>query len=246
MVKDAPFQLVGFRRGRRERGHNISAIDVRVPTAAATAAAAATTTAGIVVVEAYLAVPEACAADRLNGARASEPARKILEDMATFGYEIPVDLANACVMSTLGEGAGATHDGFGGINAALAMVSAVETSPGGTNALDDATYSRLATSLARERAVEESMLVLRSMVVERSFTPPLGTFADVAKVAAQTPVIGGGDHRFLLALLLRLLSGAYFFCGFCLLLFVGGCEGLFFLFFVKAVKTQNTVKVRLA
>jgi len=67
------------------------------------------------------------------------------------------------------------------------MVSAIEMSPGGTNALDDATYSRLVTSLARERAVEESMLVLRSMVVERSFTPPLGTFADVAKVAAQTP-----------------------------------------------------------
>ena len=136
--------------------------------------------------EAYLAVLEACAADRLNGARASEPARKVLEDMSTFGYAIPPDIANACVSSALGEGAGATHDGFGGVDAALAMVAAIESSPGGGTSLADATYSRLVTSLARERAVEESMQVLRSMVVDKSFTPPLGTFADVAKVAAQT------------------------------------------------------------
>ncbi|KAL3807486.1 hypothetical protein ACHAXA_011082 [Cyclostephanos tholiformis] len=132
--------------------------------------------------EAYLAVLEACAADRLNGARASEPARKILEDMATFGYEIPHDLARTFASRERRP----THDGFGGIDAALAMVHAIEMSPGGTNILDDATYSRLVTSLARERAIEESILVLRSMVVERSFTPPLGTFADVAKVASQS------------------------------------------------------------
>jgi hypothetical protein len=137
--------------------------------------------------EAYLAVLEACAADRLNGARASEPARKILEDMSTFGYEIPPDLANACVSSALGEGAGATHDGFGGADAALAMVAAIESSTGGGSSLSDATYARLVTSLARERAVDESMRVLRSMVVDRSFTPPLGTFADAARAAAQAP-----------------------------------------------------------
>jgi hypothetical protein len=136
--------------------------------------------------EAYLAVLEACAADRLNGARASEPARKILEEMSTFGYVIPPELANVCVSSALGEGAGATHDGFGGVDAALAMVAAIESSPGGSASLADATYARLVTSLARERAVDEAMQVLRSMVVDKSLTPPLGTFADVAKVAAQT------------------------------------------------------------
>lgn len=136
--------------------------------------------------EAYVAVLEACAANRLNGARASEPARKILEDMATFGYEIPVDLANTCVVSSLGEGEGGTHDDCGGIDTALAMVAAVESSPGGSDMLTDATYGRLVSTLARDGAIEEAELLLRSMVVEKAFTPPLSTFADVAKAAAKS------------------------------------------------------------
>jgi len=136
--------------------------------------------------EAYLAVLEACAANRLNGARASEPARKILEDMATFEYEIPAELANMCVVSALGELTGGTHDGFGGIDTALAMVAAVESSPGGADILTDASYGRLVSALAKDGAVEEAELVLRSMVVEKFFTPPLGLFADVAKAAAMS------------------------------------------------------------
>lgn len=136
--------------------------------------------------EAYLAVLEACAANRLNGARASEPARKILEDMAESGYEIPTDLANSCVINSLGEGPGATHDQCGGIDTALAMVAAVESSPNGSTSLTDATYGRLVSSMAQDGAVEEAELVLRSMVVEKLFTPPLSTFADVAKAAAQS------------------------------------------------------------
>ena len=136
--------------------------------------------------EAYLAVLEACAANRLNGARASEPARKILEDMAESGYEIPTDLANSCVINSLGEGPGATHDQCGGIDTALAMVAAVESSPNGSTSLTDATYGRLVSSMAQDGDVEEAELVLRSMVVEKLFTPPLSTFADVAKAAAQS------------------------------------------------------------
>merc|ERR1719261_532604 len=64
--------------------------------------------------ETYVAVLEACAADRLHGARASEPARKILEDMSEEGYSIPSGLGNGCIASALGNGPGATHDGFGG------------------------------------------------------------------------------------------------------------------------------------
>mmetsp|Transcript_1620 Transcript_1620/g.2771 ORF Transcript_1620/g.2771 Transcript_1620/m.2771 type:complete len:722 (+) Transcript_1620:74-2239(+) len=140
--------------------------------------------------EAYLAVLEACAADRLNGARASEPARRILEDMATFGFEIPAELANTCVVSSLGEGPGGTHDQCGGIDSALAMVAAIESSPDGADILTDASYCRLVSALAKDGAIEEAELVLRSMVVEKSFTPPLGTFADVAKAAARSE----GDH----------------------------------------------------
>lgn len=136
--------------------------------------------------EAYLAVLEACAANRNNGARATEPARKILEDMAESDYEIPTDLANSCVMNSLGEGPGGTHDQCGGIDAALAMVAAVESSPNGSSSLTDATYGRLVSTLANDGAVEEAILVLRFMVVEKLFTPPLGTFADVAKAAAKS------------------------------------------------------------
>lgn len=136
--------------------------------------------------DAYLAVLEACAANRLNGARASEPARKILEDMATFGYEIPAELANACVVSSLGDGPGGTHDQCGGIDVALAMVAAIESSPGGSDLLTDASYGRLVTALANDGAIEEAELVLRSMVVEKNFTPPLRTFADVARAAARS------------------------------------------------------------
>lgn len=136
--------------------------------------------------EAYLAVLEACAANRNNGARATEPARKILEDMAESDYEIPTDLANSCVMNSLGEGPGGTHDQCGGIDAALAMVAAVEASPNGSSSLTDATYGRLVSTLANDGAVEEAILVLRFMVVEKLFTPPLGTFADVAKAAAKS------------------------------------------------------------
>jgi len=136
--------------------------------------------------DAYIAVLEACAADRLNGARASVPARKILEDMSTFDMEIPAEMANSCVVSALGPGPGGTHDGFGGIDVALAMVAAVESSPEGASILTDASYGRLVSSLAQDGAVEEAILVLRSMVVEKLFTPPLATFADVAKAAAQS------------------------------------------------------------
>jgi len=136
--------------------------------------------------EAYLAVLEACAANRLNGARASEPARRILEDMSTFGFEIPAELANTCVISSMGDGPGGTHDNCGGIDSALAMVAAIESSPGGADILTEASYSRLVSALAKDGAVEEAELVLRSMVVEKNFTPPLGTFADVARAAAQS------------------------------------------------------------
>ena len=138
--------------------------------------------------EAYLAVLEACAANRLNGARASEPARKIIEDMVTFQYDIPPELANVCVVSSLGEGPGGTHDDCGGIDTALAMVAAIESSQpeDGESILTEASYGRLVSALAKDGAVEEAELVLRSMVVEKSFTPPLSTFADVAKAATKS------------------------------------------------------------
>ena len=135
--------------------------------------------------ETYVAVLEACAADRLHGARASEPARKILEDMSEEGYSIPSGLGNGCIASALGNGPGATHDGFGGVDCALAMLAALENSPEGSSMLTVDTYGKVVSALGSDGAVDEALLLLRAMVVEHSFTPNLGTFDDVAKAASK-------------------------------------------------------------
>ncbi len=133
----------------------------------------------------YIAVLEACLANRLQGARASEPARKILEQMAESGYDIPSNLGNECVMNCIGKGANGTHDDFGGIDVALAMLAAMESSPSGSTMITVDSYGSVVSALSDDAAVEEACLLLRAMVVEHSFTPPLSTFADVARAAAK-------------------------------------------------------------
>lgn len=121
--------------------------------------------------ETYVAVLEACAANRLHGARASEPARKILEDMSEEGYPIPSGLGNGCIVSALGNGPGATHDGFGGVDCALAMLAALENSPEGSSMLTVDTYGKVVSALSSDGAVDEALLLLRAMVVEHSLLP---------------------------------------------------------------------------
>jgi pentatricopeptide repeat protein len=137
-------------------------------------------------VETYLAVLDACLADRLHGARASEPARKILEEMSENGYTIPAKIGNQCVLNTLGNGPNGTHDGCGGIDTALAMLAALESSPSGSDMITVDTYGAVVSALSSDGAVEEAVLLLRAMVVEHSFTPPLSVFSDAAHAAAKT------------------------------------------------------------
>ena len=136
--------------------------------------------------ETYVAVLEACIANKLHGARASEPARKILEEMAESGCTIPVTLGNQCVLNCLGNGPNGTHDGCGGIDTALAMLAAMETSSTGMNVISVDTYGSVVSALSRDGAVDEAVLLLRAMVVEHSFTPALSTFVDVSKAAAKS------------------------------------------------------------
>jgi hypothetical protein len=140
-------------------------------------------------VQVYMSVLTSCMEDRLNGARAAESARKIMELMADEGYKIPVDAANFCVRNCLDDGPDSTHDGFGGIDTALAMLAAFEysKSPG---LIQEDIYARMATSMAKSGALDESLQMLRDMVVEKSFTPNLQVFAEVASrcVATKTPV----------------------------------------------------------
>merc|ERR1719296_412755 len=66
------------------------------------------------------------------------------------------------------------------------MTGAVEASPRGTSALTEDSYGRLAEALAANGALVEAEDLLRATVAERGLTPTLGTFAAVAKAAAQS------------------------------------------------------------
>lgn len=136
--------------------------------------------------ETYVAVLDACIVDRLHGARASEPARKILEEMVANGYSIPAVLANQCVLNSLGKGPNGTHDGFGGIDTSLAMLAAMESSSKGSEMITVDTYGAVVSALSFDGAVDEALLLLRAMVVEHFFTPPLSVLADVATAAAKS------------------------------------------------------------
>jgi pentatricopeptide repeat protein len=155
--------------------------------------------------EAYVAVLEACVEDRLHGARASIPARKILEEMSEQGYVIPSDLGNSCVVNSLGEGPNATHDGCGGIDIALAMLSAMESSSDGVSSMTSETYGAVVSALSRDGAVEEAVLLLRAMVVEHSYTPSLSTFADVAEAASKA----GGKEEIVLQVMTLAKAAGY-------------------------------------
>lgn len=66
--------------------------------------------------ELYMAVLTACQANRLQAARAAEPARKILEELWEAGYAIPEQAGNYCIQNSLsGSGPAGTHHGHGGI-----------------------------------------------------------------------------------------------------------------------------------
>lgn len=137
------------------------------------------------------AVLESCTAARMQGARAAEPARKILEQYVEFGYPIPESTGNYCIRNCLGEtGPHSTHQGFGGIDTALAMMAAL-TQSGTTIQLE--TYDKVCIALAREGSLTEALGTLRRMIVDMSEIPPLATFAAVAEAAVADPAAGTED-----------------------------------------------------
>jgi len=136
--------------------------------------------------ETYVAVLQTCFEDRLHGARAAEPARKILEEMADLNHPIPAGLGNACVVNTVGgRTPGGAHQGFGGIDTALAMLAALESTEEGSKTIEPNTYGTVIKALSADKAPDEAILLLRSMVVEHSFTPEIEVFAAVAAAAAK-------------------------------------------------------------
>mmetsp|Transcript_28221 Transcript_28221/g.68689 ORF Transcript_28221/g.68689 Transcript_28221/m.68689 type:complete len:731 (+) Transcript_28221:125-2317(+) len=127
----------------------------------------------------YLSVLQECSNDRLHAARAAEPARKMMEEMVTMGYEIPADTANYCISNCLSDGVNGSHQGFGGIDTALAMMAALEQAENPVD-LNLETYSRLIATLAAEGSIEYALKLLRELVAEKSETPSLDLFAAVA------------------------------------------------------------------
>jgi len=84
----------------------------------------------------------------------------------------------------LGYGPNGTHDGFGGIDTALAMLAAIgqQEAAVGEPLVSVETYARIIEALAREggSSVNDALTLLRTVVVDKRETPPLSAFAAVA------------------------------------------------------------------
>jgi pentatricopeptide repeat protein len=108
-----------------------------------------------------------------------------MEEMADRGIPIPGHAGNSCVVDCLGSGPNGTHDGFGGIDTALAMLAAMERSPVTADTIKAETYISVISALNRDGDYDEAILLLRTMVVDRFLTPSLSIFAEVAQSAVK-------------------------------------------------------------
>lgn len=157
--------------------------------------------------EVFTAVMKSYMQDRLHGARAAEPARKAMEEMVANGYSIPGDVANYCVKEALGFDSDGTHEGFGGIDTALAMLAAIEVSEVPPTINHD-TYEKLISTMAREGSIDHSLHLLREIVVEKCSTPSLKLFADIA-AAIVYPSTKDSDPEKLMTALAYAKAGGY-------------------------------------
>ena len=135
--------------------------------------------------ELFTSVLEACMVDRLHFARAAEPTRRVMECMLEYGYDIPTDAANYCIKACLGKGPDGTFEESGGIDSALAMLAAVSKSSAIVN---PDTYAAIISSMAHQGAdgIDDALSFLRELVVDKSETPTLQLFANVAMTCANT------------------------------------------------------------
>ncbi|VEU38478.1 unnamed protein product [Pseudo-nitzschia multistriata] len=122
---------------------------------------------------------------RLHGARAAEPARRAMEEMISHGYMVPSEIANSCIKDCLGFEKDGSHEGFAGIDTALAMLAAVELSEENPTPIFVDTYEKLITTLANEGSIDHALQMLRTTVVDKADTPSLKVFADVASACVE-------------------------------------------------------------
>lgn len=154
--------------------------------------------------EVFTAVLKAYAQDRLHGARAAEPARRAMEEMVANGYSIPADVANYCIKEALGFGKDGTHEGFGGIDTALAMLAAVEVS-NTPPVISDDTFEKLVSTMATEGSIDAALQLVRKLVVDKSVTPSLRMFADLGNACVE----GKNDPESLMTALAYVKAAGY-------------------------------------
>lgn len=142
--------------------------------------------------------------DRLHGARAAEPARRAMEEMVANGYSVPGDIANYCIKESMGFEADGTHEGFGGIDTALSMLAAAEVSEEPPAILDE-TYEKIIATMGKEGSLDSALQLLREIVVDKSRTPSLRLFADVANAA----IDGVNDPEKVMTSLVYLKAAGY-------------------------------------
>ena len=133
--------------------------------------------------EIYHAVLEACMNDRLHGARASEPVRKILEQMMEEQIPISEAAGNYCIKNCIGDNnsssSDSTHQGFGGIDTALAIKSVLDQAK---VPIQIESYDKMIQALAKEASIDDGIALLREVVA--TDTPSLVTFGQLAQAAA--------------------------------------------------------------
>jgi len=153
----------------------------------------------------------ACMANRLQGARASEPARKIMEQMVERGFTVDSTTANYCMQNCLGDYCrDSTHQGFGGIDTSLAMLACLEQQQAdGTLQVSWETYDKIARALAKAGSVKHAVDMLEIMVMDRSETPPLSTFAEISRAAVSTPQNSTSEAKQILPLLAFAKAAGY-------------------------------------
>lgn len=136
--------------------------------------------------ETYLQVLEVCMDKRLQGARASESARKILDQLVEQGYGISEDIGNFCIDNCLqGTGHSSTHQGFGGIDTALAIKAAMDAAGSHVHL---GTIENLIAALAKEGSISLAIDFLQYAVVARGEKPSLASFAVIAQTAASSNI----------------------------------------------------------
>ena len=135
--------------------------------------------------KAFTDVLTACMQSRLHGARAAESARRTMDEMVSYGYVVPAEIANTCIKESLGFEKNGMHQGFGGIDTALAMLTAVELDEENPTPIFVDTYEKIITTLANEGSIDDALTLLREIVVEKADTPSLKVFADVASACVE-------------------------------------------------------------